>query len=271
MTSVSFQGERGAYSEAAARAFFSIEIQTVPLPTFAEVLESTTLNKTEYSILPVENSLEGSVGESYDLLYSTSLNAVGEIYHRIEHCLIGNGILNEIDTVYSHPQALGQCRDFIQKHNMKTVPTYDTAGSVKIIKELNKKNIACIASKEASEIYNVPVIAEEIANNLNNYTRFLILSKNKKDETGKDKTSIIFSIKHEPGSLHRIIENFHNYNVNLTKIESRPTKANTWEYNFYVDFEGHAKNPRITEMLEKINHETLFMKILGSYPSAKLN
>ena len=142
---------------------------------------------------------------------------------------------------------------------------------MKIIKELNKKNVACIASKDASEIYHMPVISEGIANNSNNHTRFLILSKNNKEETGKDKTSIIFSIKHEPGSLHRIIENFHNYNVNLTKIESRPTKANTWEYNFYVDFEGHAKNSRIAEMLEKINHETLFMKILGSYPSAKLN
>ena len=271
MIHVSFQGERGAYSEAAARAFFNTEIQTVPFPTFAEVLENTTLDKTEYSILPVENSLEGSVGESYDLLYSTSLNVIGEMYHRIEHCLIGTGTLNDVDTVYSHPQALGQCRNFIEKHNIKTVPAYDTAGSVKIIKELNKKNIACIASKDASEIYDVPVISENIANNSNNYTRFLILSKNNKEETGKDKTSIIFSIKHEPGSLHRIIENFHNYKVNLTKIESRPTKTNTWEYNFYVDFEGHAKNPRITEMLEKINHETLFMKILGSYPSAKLN
>lgn len=271
MTSVSFQGERGAYSEAAAKAFFSTEINAVPHPTFAKVLENTIQDKTEYSILPVENSLEGSIGESYDLLYSTSLNAIGEIYHRIEHCLIGSGLLEEIDTVYSHPQALGQCRNFIEKHNMKTVPSYDTAGSVKIIKELNKKNIACIASKDASKIYNMPVISENIANNLNNYTRFLILSKNNKEETGKDKTSIIFSIKHEPGSLHRIIEKFYNYNVNLTKIESRPTKTNTWEYNFYVDFEGHAKNPKIAEMLVKIKDETLFMKILGSYPSAKLN
>ncbi|PHY09874.1 MAG: prephenate dehydratase [Nitrosarchaeum sp.] len=271
MKHISFQGERGAYSEAAARVFFNTEIQTIPLPTFAEILENTILDKTEYSILPVENSLEGSVGESYDLLYSTSLNAIGEIYHKIEHCLIGNGTLKEIDTVYSHPQALGQCRDFIEKHGMKTVPTYDTAGSVKIIKELNKKNIACIASKDASKIYSMPVISEHIANNSNNYTRFLILSKNTKEETGKDKTSVIFSIKHEPGSLHRIIEKFHNYNVNLTKIESRPTKTNTWEYNFYVDFEGHAKNSRIVEMLEKIKSETLFMKILGSYPSVKLN
>jgi prephenate dehydratase len=271
MIHVSFQGERGAYSEAAARSFFNEEIETIHLSTFAEVLENTSTDKTEYAILPVENSLEGSVGESYDLLYSTSLNATGEVYHRIEHCLIGVGILDEIDTIYSHPQALGQCRKFIEQHNMKTIPAYDTAGSVKIVKELNKKNCACIASKAASAIHNLPIIAEDIANNLHNYTRFLILSKEKSSETGNDKTSIIFSIKHEPGSLHRIIENFHKNSVNLTKIESRPTKTNTWEYNFYVDFEGHEKNPQISKMLDKIKQDTLFMKVLGSYPSAKLS
>ena len=147
--------------------------------TFAEILENTSNDITEFSILPVENSLEGSVGESYDLLYSTDLNATGETYHRIEHCLIGIGKIDEIDTVYSHPQALGQCRNFIEKNTMKTIPTYDTAGSVKIIQELNKKNCACIASKAAASIYNMPIITENIANNLNNYTRFLILSKNK--------------------------------------------------------------------------------------------
>jgi len=271
MIHISFQGERGAYSEAAARSFFNEEIETIPLSTFAEVLENTSTDKTEYAILPIENSLEGSVGESYDLLYSTSLNATGEVYHRIEHCLIGVGKLDEIDTVYSHPQALGQCRKFIEQHNMKTIPSYDTAGSVKIVKELDKKNCACIASKVASAIHNLPIIAENIANNLNNYTRFLILSKEKSPETGNDKTSIIFSIKHEPGSLHRIIENFHKNNVNLTKIESRPTKTNTWEYNFYVDFEGHEKNHHISEMLNKIKQDTLSMKVLGSYPSAKLS
>ena len=271
MVQVSFQGERGAYSEAAARSFFEEDIETVPHSTFAEVLENTSKDKSEYAILPVENSIEGSVGESYDLLYSTNLTAIGEIYHRIEHCLIGIGNLNEIDTVYSHPQALGQCRKFIEQHNMKTIPAYDTAGSVKIVKELNKKNCACIASKTASSIYDMPVIAENIANNLNNHTRFLILAKKKAQETGNDKTSIIFSIKHEPGSLYRIIENFHKNNVNLTKIESRPTKTNTWEYNFYVDFEGHEQNTQIAEMLDKIKQETLFMKILGSYPSAKLS
>ena len=271
MIKVSFQGERGAYSEAAARAFFKEEIETVPLTTFAEVLENTSNGDTEYAILPVENSIEGSGGESYDLLYSTSLNATGEIYHKIKHCLIGIGNLEDVETVYSHPQALGQCRKFIEKNNFKTIPSYDTAGSVKIVKEKNQRDIAGIASKDAAQIHNLPIIAENIANNLNNYTRFLILSKNETPETGKDKTSIIFSIKHEPGSLFRIIENFYKKNVNLTKIESRPTKTSTWEYNFYVDFEGHKSNQEISQMLGKIKQDTIFMKILGSYPSAKLS
>jgi len=270
MTKVSFQGERGAYSEAAAISFFDENIETVPLPTFAEVLEYTTNDKTDYSVLPVENSIEGSVGESYDLLYSTPLNAVGEIYHKIEHCLIGTGSLDEVDTVYSHPQALGQCRKFIQQHNIKTVPSYDTAGSVKIIKQMNKKNIACIASKIASEINQVPIIKEGIADKPNNYTRFLVLSKKQIKETKKDKTSIIFSIKHEQGALFRIMEKFNEYNVNLTKIESRPKKDTTWEYNFYVDFEGNVSDSKISEMLNKIKKNTLYFKILGSYRAAEL-
>jgi prephenate dehydratase len=267
MTKVSFQGERGAYSEA---SFFDEGIETVPLPTFTDVLEHTTSDKTEYSVVPVENSIEGSVGESYDLLYSTSLNAIGEIYHKIEHCLIGKGSLDQIDTVYSHPQALGQCRKFIQQNNMKTVPSYDTAGSVKIIKELNKENVACIASKNSSEIYQVPIIKEEIADNPNNYTRFLVLSKKQGKKTQKDKTSIIFSIKHEPGALFRIMEKFNECGVNLTKIESRPKKNTTWEYNFYVDFEGNTDDVKISEMINKIKENTLFLKILGTYPAAEL-
>jgi len=271
MIRVSFQGERGAYSEAAAFEFFNEKIETIPLPTFANVLENTQNDKSECSILPVENSIEGSVGESNDLLYSTTLNVNGEIYHKIQHCLIGLDSLEKIDTVYSHPQALGQCRRFIHEHNFKTVPTYDTAGSVKIIKELNKPNIACIASKQASEIFHVPIITEGIADNSNNYTRFLILSKKKAVESKKDKTSIIFSIKHEPGALQNIIKYISEYGINLTKIESRPKKNTSWEYNFYVDFEGNEMNPKIKEMLKKIKEKSLFLKILGSYPYAEIN
>ena len=271
MKRVSFQGERGAYSESAAISFFKEEIETVPCSTFSDALGSTTNDKTEFSVLPIENSIEGSVGESNDLLFSTTLNAVGETYHKIEHCLIGTGKMEDVKTVYSHPQALGQCRKFIQSHNMKTVPTYDTAGSVEIIKKLNQNDVACIASKNASDIYNVPVIKEDIADNPNNYTRFLILSKMNCTNSEKDKTSLIFSIKHEPGALHRIIENFHENGVNLTKIESRPKKDTIWEYNFYVDFEGNSKDEKISVMLDKIKENTSYFKILGSYPMVNLD
>jgi len=270
MLRAAFQGERGAYSEAAAIHFFKENVQTMPYPTFYEVLESTEQSKSDYAILPIENSLEGSVGESYDLLLTTKLNVIGEIYYRIKHCLIGFDGLEKIDTVYSHPQALGQCRKFIQEHKLKPIPTYDTAGSVKIILELKKDNVACIASKNAAEIYKVPIIKEGIEDNVINYTRFLILANKKQEKTAKDKTSIIFSIKHVPGALYSILEKFNANKINLTKIESRPTKSTPWEYNFYVDFEGNLEDPHVKEMLEKIKQHTVFLKVLGSYARAEL-
>ena len=279
MKRISFQGERGAYSEAASISFFGNEVEAIPSSTFAGVLKNTENDSSEYSILPVENSLEGSIGESNDLLLSTTLNVVGEIYHRIHHCLIGTGSIGDIDTVYSHPQALGQCRKFIEENSLKTIPSYDTAGSVKIIKDLNKNSVACIASKNAAKIFDVPVIQEGIEDNTNNYTRFLILSKKptkevtevEKDVWDNAKTSIIFSVKHEAGSLYQIINEFNQHKINLTKIESRPNKNTAWEYNFYVDFEGFQDDSSIKDMLQKLRKHSTFLKNLGSYPAAKLD
>ena len=271
MKRVSFQGERGAYSEAASISFFGNEIETISCSTFIDALKNTENGTSSYTVLPVENSLEGSVGESNDLLLSTKLNVVGEIYHRIHHCLIGTGSLEDIDSVYSHTQALGQCRQFIQKNSLKIIPSYDTAGSVKIIKGLNKKSIACIASKNAAEIFGVPVIQEGIEDNTNNYTRFLVFSKENTGKTENSKTSIIFSVKHETGALYQIINEFYQHKINLTKIESRPNKNTAWEYNFYVDFEGHQDDSSINDMLEKLRKHSTFLKILGSYPIAKLD
>ena len=271
MKHVSFQGERGAYSEAASISFFGNDIDTIPCSTFANALKNTENGASDYSVLPVENSLEGSVGESNDLLLSTKLNVVGEIYHRIHHCLIGTGSLGDIDTVYSHPQALDQCRKFIQENSLKTIPSYDTAGSVKIIKDLNKNSIASIASKNAAEIFDTPIIQEGIEDNTNNYTRFLVFSKGTSDKTDSSKTSIIFSVKHEAGALYEIIKEFYQNKINLTKIESRPNKNTAWEYNFYVDFEGHQDDSSIKDMLNKLRNHSTFLKILGSYPIAKLD
>jgi len=271
MKRVSFQGERGAYSEAASVSFFGNEVNVIPCSTFADALKNTENDTSDYSVLPVENSLEGSVGESSDLLLATKLNVVGEIYHRIHHCLIGTGSIGDIDTVYSHPQALGQCRQFIQENELKTIPTADTARSVKTLKDLDHDLSACIASKEAAKIYDVPVIQEGIEDNANNYTRFLIFSKEKNDKTENSKTSIIFSVKHEAGTLYQIINEFYQNKINLTKIESRPNKNTLGEYNFYVDFEGHQDDSTIKDVLQKLSGNTTFLKILGSYPVAKLD
>lgn len=269
VASVSFQGERGAYSEAAAASFFGGEAETLPCATFAEALESAAGGRTDYAILPVENSIEGSVGESHDLLYGTPLSAVGEAYHRIEHCLIGGGGLDEVDTVYSHPQALGQCRRFIRERGMRTVPAYDTAGSVGIVKDMGRPNVACIASRQAADIHGMSVIRGDIADNTDNYTRFLIMAAGRSSDPRNDKTSVVFSVRHEEGALYRVMERFHRGGINLTKIESRPTRSAAWEYNFYVDFEGNEEDPGTAEAIDGIRGDTLFFKSLGSYRAAR--
>ena len=271
MNKVSFQGEHGAYSESAANKFFREEIDAIPCKTFEDALKNTENSNSNYSILPVENSIEGTVGQSIDAITQTNLHSIGEIYLKVEHCLIGTGRFEDIETVYSHPQALGQCNKFIQNNNLKTVPTYDTAGSVKIVKEMNDIHSASIASNYAGILYDMSVIKQGIENNTNNHTRFLIFSKTNSMEEKNDKTSIIFSVKHEPGALYQILKEFNDNNINLTKIESRPNKNTNWEYNFFVDFSGHFSNSKIKSVLDKISENTLFLKVIGSYPIADLD
>ena len=274
MKKVSYQGVPGAYSESAARKFFGEEIATFGDFTFKDALRSAVPEEpptdVNHCILPVENSIEGTVGQSIDEIVKTNLHAIGEVYLKVEHCLIGRGKLDDVTKVYSHPQALGQCSDFIEDHDMRTVPTYDTAGSVEIIKDL-EDNCAAIASSLASSLNDIPIIKEGIANNSNNFTRFLIFSRDIVAETGNDKTSIIFSVKHEPGALHHILKAFYDNDINLTKIESRPNKNTNWEYNFFVDFLGHSANSKIKSVLDNIAKNTIFLKIIGSYPIAELD
>ena len=273
MNKVSFQGEHGAYSESAAKKFFGEEIDAYGTDSFEDALNAADKKNPSddyHCILPVENSIEGTVGQSIDAITNTNLHSIGEVYLKVEHCLIGRGKLDDVTKVYSHPQALGQCSDFIEDHDLKTVPTYDTAGSVKIIKDL-EDNCAAIASSLASSLYDVPIIKEGIANNSNNFTRFLIFSRENTTESGNDKTSIIFSVKHEPGALNQILKEFNDNDINLTKIESRPDKNTNWEYNFFVDFLGHYSNLKIKSVLDKISENTVFLKIIGSYKVADLD
>lgn len=268
---VAFQGEPGAYGEIAALDYFP-RARLLPAKSFQTVFEILESGKADFAVVPIENSIEGSINETYDLLLRTSMVVYGEIYQRIRHCLIANpGTSNsEITAAYSHPQALAQCRAYLQKKGLEPIPTYDTAGAVKLVKQEKMMQAAAIASKRAAKLYGMRILEESIEDKKNNYTRFLILSRAQSKPTGHDGTSIIFSVRHTPGALYGILEEFAKRRINLTKIESRPTKEVPWEYNFYVDFEGHSHDKEIRELIKAVKKKTLFIKILGSYKRGKL-
>lgn len=268
---IAFQGEPGAYSEEAAYNFFGHSIQAKPCESLDDVFKVVEQGKVPYGIVPIENSLEGSISRVYDLLLDSSLRVCGETELRVIHCLIASPEtrLDTIKRVYSHPQALGQCQAFLKHLNCELIPTYDTAGSVKMIKEKGIIDGAAIASARAAEIYGMKILAKEIEDNPNNFTRFFVLAKQDSPPTGNDKTSIVFSVRHKPGALYEFLRELAAININLTKIESRPTRQKPWEYNFYLDFEGHREDETAREALENLERTALFVKVLGSYPKAR--
>ena len=267
---VAFQGEIGAYSEEAAVDFFGPSIEVRPCETLDAVFDAVERGEAHFGVVPIENSLEGSISQVYDLLLDSSLKVRGEIELRVIHCLIANpGVkLDLLRRVYSHPQALGQCRAFLKHLDCELIPTYDTAGSVKMIKEQGMTDGAAIASVRAAEIYGMQIMAREIEDTPNNFTRFFVLAKHDSPSTGNDKTSIVFSVSHKPGALYSLLRELAASQVNLTKIESRPTRQRPWEYNFYLDFEGHREDTASREALGKLEETALFVKVLGSYPRA---
>ncbi len=273
---VAFQGERGAYGEMAALRYFK-RAKLLPFKSFREVFDAAERGDSDAAIVPVENSIEGSINEVYDLLLETGkLDVTAEIYQRVRHCLIGNPGAKKkmIKSVHSHPQALAQCRSYLQKNKMEAVPEYDTAGAVKMIKEKVLADAAAIASRRAAELYGMEILDEDIEDRKNNYTRFLVLSRRKRQTPSRSvlyKTSIIFSVKHVPGALFGIVGEFAIRKINLTKIESRPTKETPWEYNFYADFEGHVAEKQVREALKALSSKTLSIKILGSYKKAEFD
>ena len=268
---VAFQGEAGAYSEEAAFRFFSSSILARPCESLEDVFHVVEQGEAQIAVVPVENSLEGSISRAYDLLLDSSLSICGEVELRVSHCLIARPKtrLDLIKKVYSHPQALGQCRSFLKHLGCELVPTYDTAGSVRILKEQGATDSAAIASAKAAEIYGMKILAREIEDNPNNFTRFFALSKQDSPPSGDDKTSIVFSVRHKPGALYQTLTEFAVRNINLTKIESRPTRQKPWEYYFYLDFQGHREDKAAHELLEKLAETSIFVKVLGSYPKAK--
>lgn len=268
---IAFQGEPGAYSEQAVFNYFG-NVETKPCESFDMVFDSVVSNECEFGLIPIENSLAGSIHQNYDLLLRHDLHIVGEYLLRVQHCLIAlPGVKKEeIKKAISHPQALGQCAAYLRGLGIKPEHGYDTAGSVKMLKESGARDTAAIASRRAAEIYGMQILEEGIEDNAENYTRFLAISKTTAEGTESEaKTSIVFTLKNQPGALFKALSVFALRDIDLTKIESRPLQGKPWEYLFYIDFMGATHEETARKALDHLSEYALMLRVLGSYPRFK--
>jgi monofunctional chorismate mutase len=270
--SIAFQGEHGAFSEEAILMGLGAETQRVPCRTFQEICLAVSSGRVEAGLLPVENSTTGSIHTSYDLLLENDLHIIGEFILPVRHCaMLAPGV--EVETVrqvISHTQALEQCARWISSQNWEPLPVYDTAGAARILAQEKRPDRAAIASETAARLYGLTVIARSIQDVQENYTRFLLLSKESRPIAKPSKTSLIFATRHKPGALHACLNVLAERGINLNKIESRPDRKKPWHYLFYMDFEGDAADPKTAEALEDLRTHIEFLRQLGSYPTRTL-
>lgn len=272
---ISYLGPKGTFSEEAMIKYIEgresckiIELNSIP-----EVIECLSRNMCDEAVIPIENSIEGSVNVAVDMLINDANGIMikGEIIIPISHCLIANARIEfkDVHCILSHPQAIAQCKEFIYKNfpkaEIKTAES--TSQAVQAIKTYS--NTVAIGPERAANIYGMTVLAKDIQDVKDNYTRFLILSHQDCGNTGNDKTSLVFSVANSPGSLYKVLEALANENINMTKIESRPSRKKLGEYVFWVDIEGHKNDAHINYALKRLNGKTDFLKILGSYPIFK--
>jgi prephenate dehydratase len=267
---IAFQGEPGAYSEQAVFDYFG-QVETQPCESFDAVFEAVNSGQCESALIPIENSLAGSIHQNYDLLLRNNLYINGEYPLRVRHCLIANPGVEKADIkkAISHPQALGQCAGYLRTHGIKPEQVYDTAGSVKMIKESGDRDVAAIASHRAAELYGMQILEEGIEDNPENYTRFLAVSHHATTPEGESKTSIVFTLKNVPGALFKALSVFALRDIDLTKIESRPLAGSPWEYLFYIDFIGATHEETAKRALDHLGEYAVMLRVLGSYPRFK--
>ncbi len=268
---VAFQGERGAFSEMAARGYFHGQsVKAIACRRFRDVFDMVLRGGAEYGILPIENSLTGSVHENYDLLIRyPDVQITGEHIIRIEHNLIGlaGTSLADLRQVYSHPQALMQCAEFLDSlRDIQQIPFYDTAGSVAHIAGKRDATLAAIAGKEAARHHKLAILAEGIETNRYNYTRFFVVCRvNHPGTETVDKGSVVFTVPNEPGALFRCLRILADRGINMTKLESRPIHGKPWEYMFYADFMLPAKEENFESALKELGNHAENLRILGLY------
>jgi len=266
---IAFQGELGAFSQRAGEKIFGSRIEPFPCFTFEDVFNAVAHRRAECAVVPIENTLAGSIHQNFDLLAQHSLDVVAETSLRVEHNLIAHpGVsLRKIEQIYSHPAALEQCKRLLRRlRKIEKVSYYDTAGSVKLIRDRGLKNAAAIASEDAAHIYGMRILRRSIEDDPENYTRFLALARRKTFSAGGGKTSIVFGLKNEPGVLFKALSVFALRNIDLSKIESRPIRGTPWEYLFYLDLQSDIRSPECINALRHLRELAPYLKVLGSYP-----
>jgi chorismate mutase/prephenate dehydratase len=266
---VAYLGPAATYAHLAAQERFGASAEYAPLRGIPDVFAEVEHERAAAGVVPVENSTEGAVNHTLDRLIDSELLICGEVQLEIHHYLLSRArALEDVKVVLSHPQALAQCREWLDRNvpHAQTVEVASTAVAAE--RALEDGAAAAIASELASRIYGLPVLRERVEDAARNVTRFLVIGHRPPGPTGRDKTSILLSIKDEVGALYRIIEPFASARLNLVKIESRPTRRRPWEYVFFVDFEGHQAEPRVQSVLAALRERCLFLKVLGSYPAA---
>ena len=274
---VAFQGERGAFSQEAVYQLFGRKSEILACPTFESVFHALIKGKIDAAVLPIENTLAGSVHENYDHLLRFDVRIAAETNVRIVHNLIvPPGVrMRDIRRVYSHPVALNQCLKFFERHpRLEKVPFYDTAGSVKMIAEKGLRDSAAVASSVAAGIYGAAILKPSIEDDRRNFTRFFQIHRTAAVPAAPvskraAKTSVVFTTRNVPGALFRAIGAFAMRDVDLNKIESRPLRGKPWEYLFYLDFAGRETDPQVANALNHLRELADFLRILGTYPAAK--
>ena len=269
---IAYLGPKATFTHQAALEFFGFSAQYVPCATIRDVFLEVESERADYGVVPVENTIEGVVNYTLDMFLESDLKISGEVVIPISlHLLSNSEDLSEVERVYSHKVALGQCRKWLEKNlpHAQLIETESTAKACEIA--LEEEGSGAVASEVASYTYHLNILARNIQESSDNFTRFLVVSRREIKPTGKDKTSLIFAVRDEPGALYRALESFYLKGINLTKIESRPSRKRAWDYVFFVDLEGHKDEEKVREVLEELKRRTQMVKILGSYPKALLS
>ena len=267
---VAFLGPLATFTHAAAMRQFGFSAQLVPQKSIAVVFDEVLRGRADYGVVPVENSNEGVVSHTLDMFMELDLQINAEILLEISHDLLSrSGDIHQVRKVVSHPQALAQCRKWLEE-NLPDVPLVDVASTALAAQMVAEdETAAAVASEMAASLYDLRVVRRKIEDNPSNFTRFLVIGRTMPEPGGRDKTSIMFSVRDEPGILYRMLEPFSKRDLNLSKIESRPFKKKAWEYIFFLDMEGHVRDPAVAAALEELKGYCTLFKVLGSYPRAR--